>query len=75
MERAGQTTIDEVLKGWKDSPGHNGNLLLADVEPMGIAQVHDPKTVFTAFRALVIAASGWGSGGETGRHQAPRPNR
>jgi hypothetical protein len=30
---------------------------------MGIALVHDPKTVFTAFRALVIAASGWGSGG------------
>jgi uncharacterized protein YkwD len=54
----GQTTIDEVLKGWKDSPGHNKNLLLPDVEHMGIALVQDPKTEFKTFWTLVIGAGG-----------------
>ena len=31
----GQATIDEVMKGWQASPGHNKNLLLADVERHG----------------------------------------
>jgi len=54
----GQVTIDEVLKGWKESPGHNKNLLLPDVEHMGIALVQDPKTEFKTFWTLVIGASG-----------------
>ncbi len=52
----GQSSIDEVLKGWKDSPGHNKNLLLPDVEHMGIALVQDPKTEFKTFWTLVIGA-------------------
>jgi uncharacterized protein YkwD len=28
----GQASIDEVMKGWKASPGHNKNLLLADAK-------------------------------------------
>ena len=27
----GQASLDEVIKGWQQSPGHNKNLLLADV--------------------------------------------
>ncbi len=53
----GQTTIDEVIKGWKASPGHNKNLLLADAEHMGIALVQDPKTEFKTFWTLVLGAS------------------
>lgn len=50
----GQVTIEEVFKGWKESPGHNKNLLLADAEHMGIALVHDPKTEFKTFWTLVL---------------------
>jgi uncharacterized protein YkwD len=53
----GQSSIDEVLKGWKESPGHNKNLLLADVEHMGIALVQDSKTEFKTFWTLVIGAA------------------
>ena len=52
----GQATIDEVFKGWKESPGHNKNLLLADAEHMGIALVQDPKTEFKTFWTLVLGA-------------------
>ena len=51
----GQATIDEVMKGWKESPGHNKNLLLPDAEHMGIALVQDPKTEFKTFWTLVMA--------------------
>jgi uncharacterized protein YkwD len=52
----GQVTIQEVIKGWKNSPGHNKNLLLADAEHMGIALVQDTKTEFKTFWTLVVAS-------------------
>ena len=52
----GQVTIEEVFKGWKESPGHNKNLLLADAEHMGIALVQEPKTEFKTFWTLVLGA-------------------
>lgn len=52
----GQIDFSEVLKGWKDSPGHNKNLLLADANEMGLALVQDPKSEFKSFWTLVIAA-------------------
>lgn len=53
----GQVTIDEVMKGWKDSPGHNKNLLLKDADHMGIALVHEPKSEFKTFWTLVLGSS------------------
>jgi len=53
----GQVTIDEVMKGWQASPGHNKNLLLPDAQEMGIALVQDPKTEFKTFWTLVIGSS------------------
>lgn len=53
----GQTSIDEVMKGWQTSPGHNKNLLLADADQMGIALVQDPKTEFKTFWTLVVGSS------------------
>ena len=52
----GQASIEEVLKGWKASPGHNKNLLLADADNMGIALVQDPKSEFKTFWTLVLGA-------------------
>jgi uncharacterized protein YkwD len=52
----GQITIEEVMKGWQTSPGHNKNLLLPDAEHMGIALVQDPKTEFKTFWTLVVAS-------------------
>jgi len=52
----GQITIEEVFKGWQQSPGHNKNLLLSDAEEMGIALVHDPKTEFKTFWTLVLGS-------------------
>ena len=53
----GQASIEEVMKGWQDSPGHNKNLLLTDASEMGIALVQDPKTEFKTFWTLVLGAS------------------
>ena len=53
----GQATIDEVMKGWQASPGHNKNLLLADAQEMGIALVQDPRTEFKTFWTLVVGSS------------------
>jgi uncharacterized protein YkwD len=53
----GQASIQEVFKGWQESPGHNKNLLLPDAEHMGIALVQDPKTEFKTFWTLVIGSS------------------
>jgi uncharacterized protein YkwD len=52
----GQVTVEEVVKGWKASPGHNKNLLLPEAEHMGIALVQDSKTEFKTFWTLVIAS-------------------
>lgn len=53
----GQLNFEEVLKGWKESPGHNKNLLMRDAEHMGIALVTDPKTGFKSFWTLVLGAT------------------
>jgi uncharacterized protein YkwD len=53
----GQVSFDEVLRGWKESPGHNKNLLLGDAQEMGLALVQDPKTEFKSFWTLVIGSS------------------
>jgi len=53
----GQTTIEEVMKGWQASTGHNKNLLLSDAQEMGIALVQDPRTEFKTFWTLVVGSS------------------
>ena len=52
----GQSDLKEVMKGWKDSPGHNANLLLKDATHMGIALVFDKKTEYRTFWTLVLGA-------------------
>lgn len=52
----GQLSLQEVFRGWQNSPDHNANLLLADAEEMGIAMVYDPNTQFKTFWTLVVGA-------------------
>ncbi len=52
----GQVDFSEVMRGWKESPGHNKNLLLGDATHMGIALVQDPRTEFKSFWTLVIGS-------------------
>ena len=53
----GQISIEEVIKGWKASEGHNKNLLMPDAQHMGIALVQDPRTEFKTFWTLVLGSS------------------
>lgn len=50
----GQSSFEEVMKGWRASPGHNKNLLMADARHLGVALVQDPKTEFKTFWTLVL---------------------
>lgn len=52
----GQVDFSEVMRGWKESPGHNKNLLLGDATHMGVALVQDPRTEFKSFWTLVIGS-------------------
>ena len=52
----GQASFNEVLKGWQESPGHNRNLLMNDVDNIGIALVQEPKTEFKTFWVLALGA-------------------
>jgi uncharacterized protein YkwD len=52
----GQVSIEEVFKGWRESEGHNKNLLLPDATQMGVALVHDGKTEFKTFWTLVLGS-------------------
>lgn len=52
----GQIDFNEVMRGWKDSPGHNKNLLMSDADHMGVALVQDPKSEFKSFWTLVVGS-------------------
>ena len=52
----GQASFKEVLRGWKESEGHNKNLLIRDAEHMGIALVYDGRTEFKSFWTLVLGS-------------------
>ncbi|MEL7049715.1 MAG: CAP domain-containing protein, partial [Pseudomonadota bacterium] len=54
----GQVNFEEVLRGWKESAGHNKNLLLADATHMGIALIQAPNTEFKSFWTLVLGSEG-----------------
>jgi uncharacterized protein YkwD len=53
---AGYHTLAEAFSGWRDSPPHRKNMLLAGATQIGIAAVYSPKSKYKVFWALVIAA-------------------
>lgn len=53
---AGTTTFKETLAGWRASPGHNANLLMADATRFGVGLGKNPATRYGAFWAMAVAA-------------------
>ncbi len=51
----GQKSWEKVFQAWKDSPGHNANLLREGVSDFGIAMVYDPKSKKQTFWAMLVA--------------------
>ena len=52
----GQKSWPEVFQAWKDSEGHNRNLLLADATEFGISLVYEPDTLYTTYWAMLMAS-------------------
>ncbi len=52
----GQKSLAEVVEGWKKSPPHSRNMLLAEATHMGIAYQYKPDTKWKTFWTLVMAA-------------------
>lgn len=52
----GQKTLAEVVEGWKKSPPHSRNMLLADAKHMGIALECRPDARWKTYWTLVMAA-------------------
>jgi len=53
---AGYHTLAEAFSGWRDSPPHRANMLLAGATRMGIAAVYAPKSKYKVYWALILAA-------------------
>jgi uncharacterized protein YkwD len=52
----GYMSLAEAMKGWRESPAHNANLLLAEVTRFGIAIAKNPDTRYGVYWAMEIAA-------------------
>jgi uncharacterized protein YkwD len=59
---AGYHTFAEAFSGWRDSPPHRANMLLAGATRMGIAAVYAPKSKYKVFWALILAVPAEGRG-------------
>ena len=51
---AGYFSFADVMGGWRRSPGHNANLLDAQMHHMGIATAYAPGTRYKVYWALVM---------------------
>jgi hypothetical protein len=51
---AGTKTWAETLRIWKESAGHNRNLLLADADSIGVAVARNENTRYKVYWAMVI---------------------
>jgi hypothetical protein len=51
---AGTKTWGDTLRIWKESPGHNGNLLLSGADIIGVAVARNDDTRYKVYWAMVI---------------------
>jgi hypothetical protein len=51
---AGTRTWDDTLRIWKESPGHNRNLLLSGADIVGVAVARNEATHYKVYWAMVI---------------------
>lgn len=52
---AGYHTLAEAFSGWRDSPPHKANMLLAGATRMGIAAVYTPASKYKVYWSLILA--------------------
>lgn len=52
----GYYSTEEAFAGWRQSSGHNANLLMKEATRYGIALAKDPRTTYRAWWVLVVAA-------------------
>ncbi len=52
----GYYSLAEAMTGWRNSPGHNANLLMANATRLGIAIAKDPRTHYGVYWAMELAA-------------------
>jgi uncharacterized protein YkwD len=52
---AGATSVDEVMRRWQASPGHNQNLLMGQATRIGFAKATVPNGRFKRYWVLVLA--------------------
>ncbi len=52
---AGYHTLSAAFSGWRESPEHKSNMLLAGATRMGIAAVYAPKSKYKVFWSLILA--------------------
>jgi uncharacterized protein YkwD len=57
---AGTRTWDDTLRMWKESPGHNRNLLLSGADVVGVAVARNEATHYKVYWAMVIGRRGDG---------------
>ena len=46
----------EAFAGWRESPGHNANLLMPQATRFGVAMAKDPRTSLLVYWAMEVAA-------------------
>jgi len=52
---AGYHTIADAISGWRGSPPHNANMLLAKARRMGIAATYAPTSKYKLYWSLILA--------------------
>jgi uncharacterized protein YkwD len=52
----GYYSLQEAMTGWRNSPGHNANLLMTNATRLGIAIAKDPRTHYGVYWAMELAA-------------------
>ena len=69
---AGTKTWADTLRLWKNSPGHNANLLLADADLIGVAVARNDQTRFKTFWSMEIGHKAIPDNA-AGRHETSQP--
>jgi uncharacterized protein YkwD len=55
---AGYHTLAEAFSGWRDSPPHRKNMLLAGASRIGIASAYSPSSKYRVYWAMILAGDG-----------------
>jgi hypothetical protein len=71
----GTRTWADTLRLWKNSPGHNANLLRRDADVIGVAVAHNEQTRYKTYWAMVIGHRAIPDSGPALREASSAPPR